>query len=59
MTNGDVIRNMTDEELAEHLEPRSFDCAEICNDFGDGCAYSCKYNRGKDFLLKWLKEEAR
>ena len=34
-----------------------FDCADYCEDFGDGCAYKCKYNRGKDFLLDWLQSE--
>ena len=28
MTNGDKIRNMTDDELAESMEPRFFNCSD-------------------------------
>ena len=55
MTNADRIRNMTDEELAEFMEPREFDCADYCNEFENGCAGACKHNLGKDFLLDWLQ----
>lgn len=57
MTNGDKIRNMTDEELAELIEPRFFDCSDYCSEFGNGCAFKCKHNNGKDFLLKWIQSE--
>ena len=49
MTNGDKIRNMTDEELAESIEPRFFDCSDYCSKFDNGCAFKCKHNRGEDF----------
>ena len=58
MTNGDKIRNMTDEELAELIEPRFFDCSDYCSEFDNGCAFKCKHNRGEDFLLEWLQSEA-
>ena len=55
MTNADRIRNMTDEELAEFMEPGEFDCADYCSEFDNGCAFNCKHNSGKDFLLDWLQ----
>lgn len=57
MTNGDKIRAMSDEELADFLEPRDFDCSDFCNDFSEGCLGNCKHNMGKEFLIKWLKSE--
>lgn len=57
MTNADKIRAMSDEELAEFMEPKFFDCADYCEAFEGGCAYKCKHNRGKDFLLDWLQSE--
>ena len=57
MTNADIIRNMTDEELADNIEPKFFDCTDVCKDFKSGCSYTCKYNEGKDFILEWLKTE--
>ena len=57
MTNGDKIRNMTDDELAELIEPRFFDCSDYCSEFDNGCAFNCKHNRGEDFLLEWLQSE--
>lgn len=58
MTNGDKIRSMTDEELAENLKPIKFDCSDVCSEFGNGCYYRCKHNVGKDFFVKWLKQKA-
>ena len=49
---------MTDEELAESIEPRFFDCSDYCSEFDSGCAFKCKHNRGEDFLLEWLQSEA-
>ena len=57
MTNGDKIRNMTDEELAESIEPRFFDCSDYCSKFDNGCAFKCKHNRGEDFLLDCSQKE--
>lgn len=52
MTNGDRIRQMTDEELAVKLG----NVCELCP-IGDGCEYiarSCE-----DIFLEWLKQEAQ
>lgn len=57
MTNGDKIRNMTNEELADFIEPRDFDCSDFCDDFYYGCMGDCKHNMGKDFLIEWLESE--
>lgn len=57
MTNGDKIRTMSDEELADFLEPRDFDCSDFCNDFCEGCLGNCRHNMGKEFLIKWLESE--
>lgn len=54
-TNADRIRSMSDEKLAEYIEPRWFDCSDFCEDFDAGCAYTCKHNKGAEFLLDWLK----
>ena len=54
-TNADRIRSMSDEELAEYIEPRWFDCSDFCEDFDAGCSYTCKHNKGAEFLLNWLK----
>lgn len=55
ISNADKIRSMSDSELAEYLEPKWFDCSDFCEDFGAGCAYTCKHNKGAEFLLNWLK----
>lgn len=50
MTNGDLIRQMTDEDLAEYI--RVF-FPEVCppgNCPGEDCCYKC--------WLDWLKQEA-
>lgn len=55
MTNGEKIRSMTDEELAEFLdEDASYTCL-ICarRDAKDSCVnYECKNK-----VLEWLKQE--
>lgn len=55
ITNADRIRNMSDEELVEFIDLESPSCSEFCNDFGSGCYFQCKHNKGRDILLKWLK----
>ena len=54
MTNGDKIRNMTDEELAELMEPRFFDCA-ACPASED---VACEHDRCLENIKEWLKREA-
>lgn len=56
VTNADMIRNMTDEELAEFLDRVSCGC--------DNCSKQkhCMYETDDDcpqVLLKWLKEEVK
>ena len=54
-TNADLIRSMTDEELADLFDTWIYDCN--CNDFPcrifcqQGC-FNCKEN-----WLRWLKQE--
>lgn len=55
MTNADRIRNMSDEELVDFIDLESPSCSEFCDDFGSGCYFKCKHNKGRDILLKWLK----
>ena len=58
MTNADRIRAMSDEELAELITGSlNFDCADYCDDYKRGCAFSC---HGKDskIALKWLQSKA-
>lgn len=47
MTNGDWIRNMTDEELADFIT----NCG--CYDHSRDCRASCK-----DCTMEWLKQAA-
>ena len=60
-TNADVIRKMTDEELAEYLFDRG-NCAEYCYGI---CAYQdeCDAPHAQEFcieqIIKWLKQEAK
>lgn len=51
MTNGDRIRAMTDEELAEFITNTDF-CELLC--LGDAV---CKDGRCDKKLLDWLREE--
>ena len=57
MKNADMIRQMTDEELAYFINISSPNCNSICKDSKSGCAWNCKHNRGDDILLKWLKDD--
>lgn len=57
-TNADMIRNMSDEEMAERIaSDPNFNCADYCNSFSGGCAFECGKN-GKEIALKWLQSEA-
>lgn len=58
-TNGDAIRDMTDEELAEWLKKQTclahnygYECADGEPDFPDGLPANYDY-------LTWLKKEAK
>ncbi len=52
MTNGDKIRHMSDEELADFIEKNNWrnDSCKNCADTDTTCT---------DCWLKWLKSEAR
>ena len=59
MKNIDMIRGMTEEELAAFLEDR---CAETPPDFCDGCKARdenrcCIYDNDKDAWRDWLERE--
>lgn len=66
MTNGDYIRNMSDEELAEWLDKRSNESREDWDPIGcDSCTFyethhypkecgDCKWKNG---IIGWLKSE--
>lgn len=57
-TNADRIRNMSDEELAELITGSlNFDCADYCDSFTQGCAFSCG-KKDREIALKWLQSEA-
>ena len=51
-TNGDVVRGMTDEELAEQIADEW--CDLVCGHENDYCAGNCK-----EKILAWLKQEAK
>ena len=53
MTNGDKIRQMTDEELTEWLAERG-DC-KTCAWYGKDCAKRGSCKRG---IAEWLRKEA-
>lgn len=57
-TNADRIRNMSDEELAELVTGSlNFNCADYCDSFAQGCAFSCG-KKDREIALKWLQSEA-
>lgn len=66
-TQGDAIRAMSDEELAEFLIKGKFncsnvfDCFDVCKDSKKGCAWGCKHKDGNDMeiLSEWLKSEVK
>ena len=55
ITNGDKIRSMTDEQIAEMLDIYSLEkICDYCTEQGDpSCHHKC--NKG---ILAWLKKEA-
>ena len=58
VTNADMIRNMSDEEMAERIASSSnFNCADYCDSFTKGCTFSCN-KKGREIALKWLQSEA-
>lgn len=65
MTNGDKIRAMSDNELAELLTWGMIcgesiqipNCDDGCEDFGVGCAFSCSHDKRQRSAKKWLQEE--
>lgn len=57
-TNADMIRNMSDEEMAERIASSSnFNCADYCDSFTQGCTFNCG-KKGREIALKWLQSEA-
>ena len=59
-TNADMIRNMSDEELAEIITGGlNFDCSDYCDSFSNGCAFRCnRKERELALVLNWLQSEA-
>ena len=57
MTNGDFIRNMTDEELAKFINIDRPNCSDVCKDSKAGCSWKCKHHNGEDVIFEWLKRE--
>lgn len=65
MTNADVIRNMSDEELVDLLVWNSVGlfekvptCDEDCMDFGCGCANNCPHEKQERAVRKWLASQS-
>ena len=58
MINADRIRNMSNEELVKFIHRPRIDCTDYCDDFGVGCALTCKHEQGKEFIRKWLQKES-
>lgn len=57
MTNGDKIRNMTDEELAKWIEsPGFFECEMCVHLLGSA---ECTVENCIKAALKWLKQESK
>jgi hypothetical protein len=52
MTNGDKIRSMTNEKLAEELVTFSADCL-----FCDGCEQEQGFSGCVNCIKEWLEEE--
>lgn len=53
MTNGDRIRQMTDDELAKLFEEREAECC-FCVDYVSGACLNISCNNG---VVLWLKQE--
>lgn len=56
-TNADMIRNMSDEELAGFIIDPDFACGDYCDDYALCCGLTCG-KENKEVVLKWLKSEA-
>lgn len=65
-TNGDRLRAMSDEELAEVITKASDLHKIMCEDAAVGCAFKCKHHMAmcenggvtmEEKFLKWLKQE--
>lgn len=56
MTNGDRIRAMSDEELAEFLETDT--CCKFCilGDYDEKCNW---YEKCDERIFQWLKQEVQ
>lgn len=65
MTNADMIRNMSDEELVNLLVWRSYACGYVptcdegCMDFGGGCANDCPHEKQEKAVREWLASESK
>ena len=57
MTNGERIRKMTDEELAEMFEKHIKYC-EDCPAYYNVCDVGLPEGTCKDLCLRWLQREA-
>ena len=64
MTNADMIRQMSDDELADLLVWGMYgncefvpDCSEGCEDYGGGCANNCPYDKRERAVRQWLESE--
>lgn len=57
MSLADEIRAMSDEELARFLVWDAPDECDNCEGFGNGCAYSCSYNKRTERMLEILQKE--
>lgn len=64
MTNADMIRNMSDEELVDLLVWRCTcygyvpTCDEGCMDFDGGCANDCPHEKREKAVREWLARES-
>ncbi len=67
MTNADMIRSMTDDELVDLLVwgvvPRSVgmevpDCDDGCENYRSGCANGCPHDKRERNVRNWLRKEA-
>lgn len=66
MTNADMIRQMTDEELVNLLVWDMYgahhrflpDCSDDCKDLYYGCGARCPQEKHERAIRKWLEAEA-
>lgn len=67
MTNADMIRQMSNDELIELLVWGGNygtycalpDCEEECEDFRNGCANGCTVEKKEEVMRKWLEAEVK